>query len=101
MPSGQDYALRLWEEARRTLAAHVHSVEEELRTLQNNLAASVAQISQRLGSILDIQIPAIEAILADAVAETVRVGARCRTEEMLGFARFAYEMRREETQEEI
>lgn len=101
MPSGQDYALRLRKEARRALATHVHSVEEELRTLQNNLAASVAQISQRLGSILDIEIPAIDAILADAVAETVRVGARCRTEEMLGFARFAYEMRRKETQEEI
>jgi hypothetical protein len=101
MPFGQDYAPRLREEARRMLATQVHGVEEELRTLQNKFAASVAQISQRLVSILDIEIPAMEAILADAVAESVRGSERRRTEEMLGFARFAYEMRRKETQEEI
>jgi hypothetical protein len=101
MPSGQDYTSRLREETRRTLAAYVHDLEKELRNFQANLSASLGPIAQKLGSILHIEVPAAEAIVSDAVAEEAREGGRRRTEEMLGLARFAYNMRRKETQDEI
>ncbi|MBZ5497557.1 MAG: hypothetical protein LAP85_14235 [Acidobacteriia bacterium] len=101
MPSGKDYASRLQEETRRTLATHIHGFEQELRTLQSSLAASVAQIAQRLAPILEIEIPAVEAIISDAVSERALEGARRRADEMLHLAHFAHDLRRKETQEEI
>ncbi len=101
MPSGQDYASRLREETRQTLATHIRGLEEELRSFQENLSASLAPIARRLGSIFDIEIPAVEGIVAEAVAEEAREGARRHTGDMLCLARFAYNIRRKETQDEI
>jgi hypothetical protein len=101
MPSGQDYTSRLREETRRTLASHIHDLEEELRNFQANFSASLGPIALKLDSILQIEVPAAEAIVSDAMAEEAREGGRRRTEEMLGLARFAYNMRRKETQDEI
>jgi hypothetical protein len=102
MPAGQDYASRLREETRRALAQHlVGTFEEEFRTLQANLSTSVGQIAQRLGSILDVEIPAVEAVLSDAASEAAQKEARRRDEDMLFLAHFVYDLRHKETQEEI
>jgi hypothetical protein len=104
MPSGQDFASRLLDETRRTLAGHLLSFEEEFRILQANLAASnsaIDQIAQRLGSARSIDTSAVEATLADALAASAEEGIRKRDEEMLFLAHFAHDIRQKETQEEI
>jgi hypothetical protein len=101
MPSGQDYTSRLREETRRTLATHIHDLEKELRNFQADLSTALGPIAQKLGSILQIEIPAAEAIVSDAVAGEAREGGQRRTEEMLELARFACNMRHKETQDEI
>lgn len=101
MPSGKDYADRLQEETRRTLAAHVHGFEQELQTIQTGLTAAGARVAQLLAAILEVEVPAAAEILADAIAETAQEGARGRAGEMLGLAHFAHDMRLKETQEEI
>ncbi|MGD0309603.1 MAG: hypothetical protein ABSC02_09955 [Acidobacteriota bacterium] len=101
MLSGQDYASRLREETRKELAHHLQTLEEDIRTLQTSLSTSFAQIAQKLGSTLELEVPAAEAILADTVKETEKRKEDSRDEEMLQLARFAHDMRQSETQEEI
>jgi hypothetical protein len=101
MPAGQDYASRLREETRRALTQHLGTLKEELRALQANLSASVEQIIERIGSILDVESPAVEAVLSDAAREAAQKEARRRDEEMSLLAHFAYDVRHKETQEEI
>jgi len=99
MLSGQDYASRLREETRKELAHHLQTLEEDIRTLQTSLSTSFAQIAQKLGSTLELEVPAAEAILADTVKETEKRKEDSRDEEMLQLARFAHDMRQSETQE--
>jgi hypothetical protein len=101
MPSGQDYASRLREETRKTLATHIRGVEDGLRSFQESLSASLAPIARQLGSILDIEVPGAAGVLSEAVAEEVRESERRRSEDLLDLARFAHKMRRMETQDEI
>jgi hypothetical protein len=101
MLSGQDYASRLREETRKELARHLQALEEDIRALQTSLSTSFAQIARKLESTLELEVPAAEAILADAVKETEKRKEDSRDEEMLQLARFAHDMRQSETQEEI
>jgi hypothetical protein len=101
MPAGQDYARRLREETRRALAQHLDTLKEEFRVLQANLSTSIAQITQRLESILDIESSATEAVLFDAASEAAQKEVRRRDEDMSFLAHFAYDLRHKETQEEI
>jgi len=101
MLSGQDYASRLREETRRELARNLQALEEDIRTLQTNFSTSFAQIARKLGSTLELEVPAAEAILVDAVKEAEKRKEGSRDEEMLQLARFAHDMRQRETQEEI
>ena len=104
MPSGQDFVSRLQEETHRTLAEHLSSFNEEFRTLQKNLSASISsinQIEQRLGSIPGADSPLVEAVLAEALAEVSQQDARRRDEEKSFLAHFAHDLRHKETQEEI
>jgi hypothetical protein len=101
MLSGQDYASRLREETRKELARHLQALEEDIRSLQAGLSTSFAQIARKLGSTLELEVPAAEAILAEAVKETEKRKEDSRDEEMLQLARFAHDMRQSETQEEI
>jgi hypothetical protein len=101
MPSGQDHISRLREEIHRLLATHMRGFQEELRSCQTSLAASLASISQSLEPSPELEAPALESIVAEAIAEESREGSLRRAEEMLSLARFTYAMRRKETQDEI
>ncbi len=101
MLSGQEYASRLREETRRTLASHLKALEEEIRSFQNTCSTSIARLARNLGSAHDVEIPALEAILVEAVHSAERQKDHLRDQEMLHLARFAHDMRHKETQEEI
>lgn len=101
MPSGQDHISRLREETRRKLAPIVRGFEQELRNLETNLAASIASLGRNLESVADVEVPGMETILTDALAEESHRGTTRRAEEMLSLTRFTHEMRRKETQDEI
>ncbi len=101
MLSGQEYASRLREETRRTLASHLKTLEEDLRSFQNNCSTSIAHLARNLGLAHDVEMPALEAILAEAVHSAERQKEHLRDQEMLHLARFAHDMRQKETQDEI
>ena len=104
MPSGQEFASRLRDETRRTLAAHLASFEGEFRTLQARLStslSSVEQLARRLEPVAEVDTSPLEKVLADALAGVSEESARSRGEENSFLAHFAHEMRRKETQEEI
>ncbi len=104
MPSGQDAVSRLRDEAYKALATHCMSFEEELRTLQGGLAASIStidQVSQRLVSVRSLDTGNIESVLEEAVAEAERAQIHKWEEERSILAHFAHEIRTRETQEEI
>jgi len=82
----QDYASRLREETRRELARNLQALEEDIRTLQTNFSTSFAQIARKLGSTLELEVPAAEAILVDAVKEAEKRKEGSRDEEMLQLA---------------
>jgi len=104
MPSGQDAVSRLRDEAYKALAAHCMSFEEELRTLQSGLAASIStidQVAQRLISVRNLDMGNIESVLGEAVEEAERAQIHKWEEEKSFLAHFAHEIRTRETQEEI
>jgi hypothetical protein len=104
MSSDQDFAGRLQDEVRRALADHLLSFEEEYRTVQTNLSASISaidQIGKRLETIPSINASSVAAILAAALGEVSREGTRKIDEEKSFLAHFAHDLRRKETQEEI
>jgi hypothetical protein len=97
MPSGSDYAKRLLEEAHRSFAPHLSSLQEAVQSLRGHLAVSLDQLAPKLEAVETIQLPEADRIIAEVVAE---IHAK-KEEETELLASFARDLRSLETQEEI
>jgi hypothetical protein len=97
MPSAEDYAKQLLEEANRTLAPHRSGLEEALCGLRNHFLTSLEQISPRILSATSLELPLAGKLIAEAMRETER---RAQAG-MSRIACFGRELRRQETQEDI
>jgi len=97
MPSGQEYANRLREDAHRTLAPQVNDLEQELNNLKNDLSLSLGQLGQRLEAIRNFALPEAESIVTEALEEA----AHEKDLQLASLAHFAHDIRQKETQEEI
>ncbi len=97
MPSVQDYESRVRHEAHQTLAPHLQNLREELQALESRISASLKQFEQQV-SVLDV----VEFSAAgDTLKEALGHVLAKTTEDSAHLARFARDMRRSETQEEI
>jgi hypothetical protein len=97
MPSAQECAERLREQAYRTLLPQIKDLELELRNFNSSLLTGVRQLEQKLEILSHTELPATEAVLSEILDETVRH----KDAETNTLALFAQGVRRKETQEEI
>src|SRR5436309_3667942 len=97
MPSAQDYASRLLQEARSILSLHLAGLEKELQNLQAQMATSLTQIDQSLGPIRAFELPAAEGVVLEAINDAVHR----RDMRLASLAHLANDIRQKETQEEI
>jgi len=97
MPSPQDFAERLREQAYKTLSPQIQDLEQELQNVTSSLSEGVQQIERRLEALLHIELPTTEPVLEEFLGEAFRQNER----ETGDLAHFARAVRRLETQEEI
>ncbi len=97
MPSSEDYAKQLIEEANRTLAPHRIGLEEALSGLRNHFLVSLDQIAPRILSAMSLDLPMAGQVIAEAIRE---VEGRAQAD-MSRIADFGRDLRRQETQEDI
>jgi hypothetical protein len=97
MPSAQECAERLREQAYRTLLPQIRDLEQELQNFNLSLLNGVRQLGQKLEILSHMELPATEAVLSEILDEMVR---RKETETN-ALALFASAVRGKETQEEI
>ncbi len=97
MPSAQDFAERLREQAYRTLLPQIRDLERELQDLNNSLSAGVRQIGQKLETLQHIELPTTKLVLDEILEELFRQKALKAN----ALARFTRSVRQKETQEEI
>jgi hypothetical protein len=97
MPSAQECAERLREQAYRTLLPQIKDLESELHSFNSSLLTGVRQLEQKLEILSRTELPATEAVLSEILDETVRH----KDAETNTLALFAQGVRRRETQEEI
>jgi hypothetical protein len=97
MPSTKDCAERLREQAYKTLLPQVRDLEEELNTVSHALSAGVHRIERKLEVLRQIELPASELILEEILGEIIRQ----KDLETSLLARFARDVCKKETQEEI
>ncbi len=97
MPSAQDCAERLREQAYRTLLPQIRDLEQELQNLSKSLSSGVDQIERKLDALRNVELPTTGAILSEILDEV-----KLQKERDAGaLVAFAYGLRRKETQEEI
>ncbi len=97
MPSAQEYAEKLREQAYRTLLPQIRDLEQELQGFSSSVAAGVRQLEQKLEILSRTELPATEAVMSEILDEAVRhIDVETNT-----LALFAQGIRRKETQEEI
>jgi hypothetical protein len=97
MPSAKVCAERLREQAYKTLLPQIRDLEEELKALGSSLSAGVHQIERRFEALRQIELPTTELILEEILGEIVRQ----KDLETSLLARFARDVCKKETQEEI
>jgi hypothetical protein len=97
MPSAKDCAERLREQAYKTLLPQIRDLEEEFKAFGSSLSAGVHQIERRLETLRQIELPTTELILEEVLGEIVRQ----KDLETSLLARFARDVCKKETQEEI
>jgi hypothetical protein len=97
MPSAQDCAERLREQAYRTLLPQIRDLEQELQSFSSALSAGVQQIGRRLDALRNIELPTTEVVLGEILNE-VKLQKDNETGVLVLFAR---DLRLKETQEEI
>ncbi len=97
MPSGQDYANRLREDAHRSLAPHVNELEQELNNLKNDLTLSCGHLTQKVEAIRYFSLPEADRVVTEALEEA----SRERDSRLSSVASFVRSIRYKETQEEI
>jgi hypothetical protein len=97
MPSAQDCAERLREQAYRTLLPQVRELEQELQSVNNSLKTGFEQVQYKLESLQNIELPTTESILNEVLDEVIRQ-KDLETDALVLFMRG---LRQKETQEEI
>jgi hypothetical protein len=97
MPSAKDCAERLREQAYKTLLPQIRDLEEELKAVTNSLSTGVHQIERKFEILRQIELPTTELILEEILGEIVRQ----KDLETSLLARFARDICKKETQEEI
>jgi len=97
MPSAQDYAQRLREQAYQTLTPQVSGLEQDFQNLSGLLSTGLNQIGGKLEALRNIELPTIELVLTEIFDELLRH----KDLEMNSLAAYARDIRRKETQEEI
>ncbi len=97
MPSAQDCAERLREQAYRTLLPQIRDLEKELQNVSNSLSTGMQKIGQKLDTLSHIELPTTEVVLTEILGDVTRE-TDLNTNAL---ALFAQSVRRKETQEEI
>ncbi len=97
MPSAQECAERLREQAYRTLLPQIRDLEQELQSFRASLSTGVRQLEQKLEILSHTELPATEAVLSEILEEVVRR----KDTDTKTLALFARGIREKETQEEI
>ncbi len=97
MPSAQDCAERLREQAYRTLLPQVRDLEQELERVNGSLLAGFEQIERKLESLRRIELPASNLVLDEILGDLAKQ-TEAQADALVSFLRG---LRRKETQEEI
>jgi hypothetical protein len=97
MPSAQDFAERLREQAYRTLLPQVRDLEQELKGVSSSLLAGFEQIERKLESFSKIELPTTGSILTEILDTVVRQ----KDMETNALVLFMRGLQQKETQEEI
>jgi hypothetical protein len=97
MPSAQECAERLREQAYRTLLPQIRDLEQELQSFNSSLSSGVRQLEQKLEILSHTELPSTEAVLSEILGEIVRR----KESENNTLALFAQCVHKKETQEEI
>jgi hypothetical protein len=97
MPSAQDCAEKLREQAYKTLLPQVRDLEQELQSINNSLTAGVHLLGQKLEALSHIELPTTELVLTEILGEVIQQ-KDIETNSLMHFAR---SLRVRETQEEI
>ena len=97
MPSAQDCAQRLREQAYRTLLPQIRDLEQQLQGFSSALSDGIQQIGRRLDALRNIELPTTEVVLGEILGE-VKLQKDLETNALVLFAQ---DLRRKETQEEI
>jgi hypothetical protein len=97
MPSAQDCAERLREQAYRTLLPQIRDLEQELQSVNDSLLAGFEHIGRKLESLRNIELPTTELILNEILDEVVRQ----KVLEANALVLFMRGLGQKETQEEI
>ncbi len=97
MPSAQDCAERLREQAYKTLVPQIRDLEEELQKINSSLSAGIHQLGRKLEALHHTELPTTELILSEILEGVIRQKDR----EASTLALFGRSLRNQETQEEI
>jgi hypothetical protein len=97
MPSPQDCAERLREQAYRTLLPQIKDLEEELQNVRSSLTTGIHQLGQKLDVLRHIELPTTDMILGEILGDVIRQ----KELETSALALFARGLHQKETQEEI
>ncbi len=97
MPTAQDCAERLREQAYRTLLPQIGDLEQELQNVSNSLSTGVHQIGRKLEALSHIELPTAELVLAELLGDV----ARDIDLQSSALVLFAHGLRQKETQEQI
>ncbi len=97
MPSGQEYANRLQEDAHRTLAPQIDNLEQEINIIKTDLALSLSQLGEKLEAIRNLALPMAESVILEALEDA----SHEKASQSAALAQFARNVRARETQEDI
>jgi hypothetical protein len=97
MPSAQDCAERLREQAYRTLLPQIRELEQDLQSVNSSLSAGYEKIGRKLESLRQIELPTTELILGEILGEF----AKKKDIETSALTLFMRGLFQRETQEEI
>jgi hypothetical protein len=97
MPSIQDCAERLREQAYKTLMPQIRDLERELQRFSASLSDAIAQLGRKIEVLRNIELPTAGVILDEILGEFKAQ----RDQEAVSLALFAEGLRQKETQEEI
>jgi hypothetical protein len=97
MPSAQDCAERLREQAYRTLLPQIRDLEQELQSVNSSLSSRFEQIQRKLDALRNIELPTTDLVLHEILNDVIRQ----KDLEADSVALFLRGLRQKETQEEI